>query len=67
MKINKNRDIFLQLIMKIKNNHKIKNWTKIKITMRNQITKFKLIKYIIQYTRKIQKIYIRKIFKIKFK
>ena len=67
MKINKNRDIFLQLIMIIKNNLKINNFTKIKITMRNQITKFKLIKYIIQYTRKIQKIYIRKIFKIKFK
>lgn len=67
MKINKNRDIFLQLIMIIKNNLKINNFTKIKVTMRNQITKFKLIKYIIQYTRKIQKIYIRKIFKIKFK
>jgi len=53
--------------MKIKNNHKIKNWTKIKITMRNQITKFKLIKYIIQFTRKIQKMHSRKIFKIKFK
>ena len=67
MKINKNRYIFLQMIMKIKNNHKIKNWTKIKITMRNQITKFKLIKYIIQFTRKIQKMHSRKIFKIKFK